>query len=125
MEALNGADIGDSNRVGVTMGLHSEDGIVGGVENKVDIGNFYRLDLLISNKDYAENLFSCKLADVLANPFSDLSPTSIDFRSSPAFPVSFSYPAASNGTSGHKSFHSTSLGGSATCNLSNILTFYH
>ena len=125
MKVSNGADTGGSNRVGVTMGRHSEDGVVGEVESKVDTGDSYRLDLLIPNKDHAENFPSCNLADILANSFSNLSLISMDFRSSPAFFVSFSHLVASNGTSGCKPLDSISPGGPATCTPSNILGFYH
>ena len=99
VEALDRADTRGSNGVGMTMEPHFEEEIVGGVENKVDTGDSYRLDSLIPDKDHAENLPSCKLADVLANSFDDLSPTLMDFRSSLAFPVSSSYPATSDSTS--------------------------
>ena len=125
VEASVKADTGGSNGVGVTIGPHSKDGFIGGVKSKVDTGDSYRLDLLIPNKDHAENLSSRKLADVLANPFSDLSPTSMNFRSSPAFPIPSSHPAASDGTSGCKPLDSTSLGGPTTDNPGNILAFYH
>lgn len=109
--------------MGVTMGPHSEDGVVGGVESKMDTGDSYGLDLLISDEDHAENFLSRNLTDVLANCFGDLSPTSTNFRSSPTFPVSSSHPAASDGISGRKPLDSTSPGGLATCNPGNILTF--
>lgn len=92
----------------------------------MNIGDFIsKLDLVISKDNHAENFSSRNFADILANLFSDLSFTSIDFRSSPTFPVSSSYPAISDGISGCKSLNFTSLGSPATCNLGNILAFYH
>ena len=119
------ANTGGSNGVGVTIEPHSKNGVIGGVESEVDTENSYRLDSLIPEDDYAKNLPSRNLADVLANLISDLSPTLMDFRSSSAFPVSSSHPTTSDGTSGCKPLDSTSPNGHATCNLGNILAFYH
>lgn len=125
IKALDGVDTGDSNDMVVTMEPYSEDRVVGGVENKVDTGKFYRLHLFILKDNYAKNLLFCKLADVLENFFDDLSSTLTDFCSSPAFFVSFSYLATFNGTNGRKLLDSISLGGLAICNLGNILAFYY
>lgn len=125
VKASDKAHIRSSNGVGVTMGLHSEDGVVGRVESEVDTGNSYGLDLLISEDNHAENLPFCNLTDVLANLFGDLSPTSIDFCSSPIFPNFSSYPTTSDGTSVRKPLNSTSFGGPATCNPGIILAFHY
>lgn len=109
----------------MTIGPQFKDRVVGGIESKVDIGNSYRLDLLISKNNYTKNLPSRNLINVLANLFSDLSPTSMDFRSSPVFPVSSSYLAISNGISGYKALDSTSFVSLVTCNPGNIFIFYH
>ena len=95
------------------------------IKSKIDIAVSYRLDLFVPKNNHAENFPYSNLADVLANPFDNLSPTSIDFRSFCAFPISISYLTTSDSTSGPKSLNSTSPGGPDTCNPGNILAFYH
>lgn len=125
MKVSDGMDIEDRNRMSVIIRPQFKNKVVGGIENKVDIEDSYRLDLLISKNDYIKNFFSRNLVNILANLFKNLSPTSIDFRSSPAFPVSFSYLATSDGINSCKALDSISLVVLTTYNLSNILIFYH
>lgn len=39
VKVSNAVNIGDSNRIGITIGLYSKDGVVNGVESKINTGN--------------------------------------------------------------------------------------
>lgn len=107
------------------MGPYSKDGVVGRVQNKMDTGDSYRLDLFIPKNKYTEHFPSCNLADVLKNAFSDLLHILMDFRSFPVFFISSFHLAAFDRTSSCKPLDFTSPSSSATCNSGNILAFYH
>lgn len=125
MKALDRADIRSSNEMSMTIEIDSKDKVVAGVESKRDNRVFYRLDLLILVDNYAKNLFSYNFTNILANFFSNLSSTSIDFYSFLSFPIFFVYSAAFNSTNNPKPFDSISLTRPAICNLDNIILFYH
>lgn len=102
--------------VNMTMGVNFEDKVVGGIESEIDTRDSYKLDLLILEDNYAENLFFCNLAVILANIFGNLLPILIDFRSSPLFPVFSSHFLASNSRCGPKPLNSTLFNDLTTCN---------
>lgn len=124
VKASDRADTRGSNGVGMTIGPHFEDEI-GRVKTEVNTGDFYKLDLFIFEVNHAKNFFSYNFANVLANLFGNLLSTSINFHSSPAFPVSSSHPATSDSISDYKFLDFISSDGLATCNPNNILTFYY
>lgn len=125
MKDLDGVNTGGSNRVGMTIEPHCKDKIVGEVKSKIDTRNSYILDLFIFNNNYAENLPSRNLANVLPNFFGDLLSTSINFCFSLAFFVFSFHLAILNGTSGYKLLDSISFDDPANCNPGNTLAFYH
>lgn len=81
--------------MGMTMGINSEDKVVGRIESEIDTRDSYKLDLLILEDNYAENLSFCNLADILANFFGNLLSILIDFHSFllfQSFPPIFLHP---------------------------------
>lgn len=118
-------DTKDSNGMSVTIMPQFKDKVVDEIESELDIRDSYRFDLLISKNNHTKNLSSRNLINVLANLFSDLSPTSMNFCSSLVFPISSSYLAISDGISGCKALDSISFVSLATCNPGNIFIFYH
>lgn len=114
-----------SNEISMIIKIDSKDKVIAGVESKMDNRVFYRLNLLIFVDNYAKNFFSCNFTNILANFFSNLSPTSIDFYSFLVFPIFFFYSAAFNTTNDPKPFDSIFFTRSTICNLDNIILFYH